>query len=910
MKGHRRDFSSSSSTNEPTYGAGQHAQIEPSSQTLLNGYRNTLQGANPYGDSDIARRSRSRSSGPLDSHDPVSMHLLMETAMGESQHYEILSIEELEDLKKELALLSSRIDATKRKLVLENKIRDAAHSFNRLETPGNRDSFREGFGRSPKGHRRSILGSRGSISDLLSKGDDELTSSTRKCEELAQELWNLEKRMQELQRRLLEHTAGVLQVTHTGFLKNETPPHSPNDFSHYENGADRGSIGGHNTFYDFDDRSFYRTLDSLLDGGDSSNGAHGSSVPGLAAQNRAIVDTERRLKSLTKRLQESISPLRRREGSRLENTYTGQDGQDGQDHPQASIEVHLDCLEKDFETIQEDRNAAVTEARQPSFATEQRLADLNARLHETTSEIVVEDQTNQPLPPKVLGRGLDQQLAFTEQTLNTLQRNAEALLERCQQLSSKSALHEETSAKYTASLVTLWEVLASDQDRGSREDSQRDSSGSEDSRLSSKSNEPFTLESFSGKVHALNRKAVHLREQKDILTRQVQQQRELNGKSDAQKDAQISDLTAEVERVQSELEGKQREAKEQRDELVLVTQHLDTARQEATLQEQHRDTAMRNALEAEKQARREAEEQLLAELNAKQQELHRLEAEFADSKDDHGIAKAAMRAELEESEKRVQQSIAQLEATREEKAHYDALELSLRQQIEEKTREAEKSHNEVKSLEGEMVRLHTELTVAKAELDGAYGTRAQRAAEMASNPAIHKELEEAHGRNAELLQELARLKSQHETLQSDNHDAAQRVQTLQHELSETIGEFETMTRATIEFEQDREALEASLDNFRDRCEELENQLSEEKLKWMGVKSPMAAGNRDSSIPGSTSANVLKNEFKKMMREMRAENMKALRLEQEERRKLEAAIRALKRDQTPGKSSLNQSITAN
>lgn len=51
MNGHRRDFSSSSSINEPTYGAGQHAQIEPSSQTLLNGYRDTLQSTNINGGS-------------------------------------------------------------------------------------------------------------------------------------------------------------------------------------------------------------------------------------------------------------------------------------------------------------------------------------------------------------------------------------------------------------------------------------------------------------------------------------------------------------------------------------------------------------------------------------------------------------------------------------------------------------------------------------------------------------------------------------------------------------------------------------------------------------------------------------------------------------------------------------------
>ncbi|KAI4129150.1 MAG: hypothetical protein LQ338_002385 [Usnochroma carphineum] len=823
MNGHHRQFSSSSSINEPSYGAGQHAQIQPSSQTLLNGYRDALQNPNMYWEPSMAKRSRSRSSGPLESHDPVSMHLLMETAMGESQHYDILSIEELEELKKELALLSSRIDATKRKLVLENKIRDAAQSFNRLDTPGSRDSVREGFGRSPKAHRRSILGSRGSMSDMLNKDVDEFAASNRKCEELAQELWRLEKRMQDLQRRLLEHTAGVLQVTHTGFLKNETPPHSPDVFLRHISGQKNGASG--DNFYDFDDRSFYRTLDCLLEIGDGPEVFHTDSGHTFAAQNQAILDTERRLEALTSRLTDSITQASAGRGGASEDV--------GQDVPGANVQAHLDHLEKGIESIQRHRDAAVDEARQ---------------------------------------------------------------------LSSRSTFHEEKVGQYETTLAELWEVLAS-------RDTQRDSSGSEESRESSQPSEPFTLNGFSDEVRKLRSRHTNLREQKDILTRQIQQQRELNGKSDAQKDAQISELTAQLERTQIALEDKQREAKETRDELVLVTQHLDNARQEATLQEQQRETSARNALEAEKQARKEREEQLLADLEARQDEQHRLEAELADTRDDHGIAKAGMRAELEESEKRVQQSIAQVEAARESKAHQDAIELSLKQQIDAKTQEAEKAHEEIKGLEGEMVRLHTELTVAKAELDGAYGTRAQRAAEMASNPALQKELDELNERNSALQQEMAALRSEHDRLKSDNVELHQRANTLQQELSDTIGEYETMTKASIEFEKDREALEAQLDNLRDRSEELEAQLGEEKLKWIGVKSPMAAGSRDSSVPGSTSANVLKNEFKKMMREMRAENMKALRLEHEERRKLEAVMRTLKKDQTPGKSSLIQSETA-
>ena len=60
------------------------------------------------------------------------MHLLTETAMVDSKEYEILSFEEVEKLKRERLLLRNRVEATRKKLSLETKLRDAAQSLNRL----------------------------------------------------------------------------------------------------------------------------------------------------------------------------------------------------------------------------------------------------------------------------------------------------------------------------------------------------------------------------------------------------------------------------------------------------------------------------------------------------------------------------------------------------------------------------------------------------------------------------------------------------------------------------------------------------------------------------------------------------------------------------------------------------------
>ena len=208
-----------------------------------------------------------------------------------------------------------------------------------------------------------------------------------------------------------------------------------------------------------------------------------------------------------------------------------------------------------------------------------------------------------------------------------------------------------------------------------------------------------------------------------------------------------------------------------------------------------------------------------------------------------------MLSRLEESEKRIQS-------------------LSNDYGIEQADRlKAQKVLHEV---EGQMIVLQTDLTVAKAELDAAYGTRAERAAENAINPAKQQEFDEIVARNGHLTKEL-------ESFQASHSGLSQHVQTLQRELTETIGEYETMTRSTIEFEREREQLESNVDTLRDRCESLETQLSEEKVRWLGMKSPGNNGARDSMSPGTTSTQVLKNEFKKMMRDTRAENMRALRV---------------------------------
>ena len=77
----------------------------------------------------------------------------------------------------------------------------------------------------------------------------ERLASERKCEELSQELWGLEKRLIEPQTRLLKHTAGILQMTHkpptkkgNGTSSQEGIPGSPESMYTYSNTRGGGGV--------------------------------------------------------------------------------------------------------------------------------------------------------------------------------------------------------------------------------------------------------------------------------------------------------------------------------------------------------------------------------------------------------------------------------------------------------------------------------------------------------------------------------------------------------------------------------------------------------------------------------------------------------------------------------------------
>ncbi|EJD48518.1 hypothetical protein AURDEDRAFT_112954 [Auricularia subglabra TFB-10046 SS5] len=119
----------------------------------------------------------------LDTRDEMLMSLLASDALVDSRDLQVLSFEEVDELKKEQQVLASRVEALTKKLALETKIRDAALSLQNLN----------------QSHKR-----------MSKPTTEQLDVANRKVDNAQKELYRVSERANEVRRKLLEHRAGVL----------------------------------------------------------------------------------------------------------------------------------------------------------------------------------------------------------------------------------------------------------------------------------------------------------------------------------------------------------------------------------------------------------------------------------------------------------------------------------------------------------------------------------------------------------------------------------------------------------------------------------------------------------------------------------------------------------------------------
>lgn len=819
----------------------------------------------------------------LNINDPVQVHLLVETALGDAKDYELLAPEEVDDLKKQIQFLSQRIESTRQNLAIQTKYRDAAISMSKLY--GGSRANRNSDGSNTSRSRSSFLGGRGGAN--AKEADQERAASERKCELLAQELWNLEKRLMEPQKRLLQHTAGVLQMTHKGPKQSsrtssprEHPaiPGSPESMYAYHNA--RLSIEAPFDEELFDDRSLYRSADNLdyldcvdrEDGFDSLDRKPSASRPRIAEENteqlRIITTTESKLEILNGRLRDIIVKI----NPQQEQSYQRPPSNPSTGTTSADISTlipHLEYLEKGIAAIDAEQatlvNKEASEAAVESaaeYAAEVKVEELNREVR----ALLLPRDPNRPDPPQISGRGLEGQIRYFRDSMAAAE---EQLYHSTASTSAKDKNLEQTETV----LMGLWDIIQSGEEeirnrrmmrKQARLGASNDMDGSSDV---SENDDPydetavFSLQAFSAKVQRMAAQITALKEHKEVLQRQIKQQRELNNRSDSAKDAELIAQKEELRSMQDLLERTEADADQIRAQLTTVTSDLESFRANDKSAEFAPLQAELTAKSAELASQFVEISTIRQELAGKSEDLNLMQDRLDAAALDHANAETELSAKNTRIAN-LEQEMQALQDKQAEAAHIKDL--------------MDKKEQELEEMSMKVAELQTEVTIARAELEGAYGSRSQRAAEVAANPVIQREIDTLNKNNKALEAEVAALK----VSAASNDKSAElqtRIDTLQKELSETIEEYETMTKASIEWEKEREELERTIDSLRDQRENLETQLSDEKVRWLGMKSPGLAPDGTMSGSRETSTTVLKNEFKKMMRDTRTENMKALRV---------------------------------
>ncbi|KAG2187074.1 hypothetical protein INT44_003302 [Umbelopsis vinacea] len=156
----------------------------------------------PWKSFEIADRPQSQllsSLGGTEDLDDLIMQLLVSQAVIDAKDFEILSMEEVENLKEQTGnntaqfyfllqkhiTLTHRIEDQTSKLSLESKMREASQSLARLHHTNKK---------------------------MAQQSQEQFMASTKKVDQEAKELWRLMKLGSEAQQRLLQHTAGTLSV--------------------------------------------------------------------------------------------------------------------------------------------------------------------------------------------------------------------------------------------------------------------------------------------------------------------------------------------------------------------------------------------------------------------------------------------------------------------------------------------------------------------------------------------------------------------------------------------------------------------------------------------------------------------------------------------------------------------------
>jgi chromosome segregation ATPase len=877
-----------------------------------------------------SNENRPQSSALVDLKDPIQVHLLTETALTDSKTFEILSPEEVDDLKKQVQFLSMRVEQARANLAIQVKYRDAAISMARLYSSSKAD-----------GKRKSLLGNR--MSDSAKEAEMEKQACERRCEELAMELFSLEKRLMEPQRRLLQHTAGILQMTHRASSKKsgQMPvapmmngiPGSPESLYTYTN--TRNSMDIPSDDLDFD-KNLYLPLDQV-DGPTTRPRKNTIEIPlkspireqnaqlrelreelekareeneqlktaeqqlrdevaRLQSRHQELMDEHAkaaeenmRIKAETDRFRDADSRLRAIEQHMNTETEALRAQSEGQLRTISDTEAKLEALNRKLRDVVVAFNpaknggfeapdaaagsgetlpsqleyletglAAAAEGQKLYAAEASALDQATARVKAVAGQVQALLQQSDPGQPPAPEGDLDEQLNYLEGALETVSLELARALEAASSASTKKQSDDQVDAV----LMGLWEIIQTghaeiEQQRAARRQARAlGQGGDEEDDLSSNefegyTTEPYSLQAFSAKVQWLYAQATNLREQKAILQRQIKQQRELNNRSESEKDRELQAKTEELLQTQALLDDAERAANEAQAQLQQVLSDMDTLQ---------KTTAANEAASAS--TTKAAQEQLkerAARITTLESDVREAESRLAAAE----AALATTQSELEQSAAARAAAEAEQAALQSQLSAATAAAESASAQVTQLQQDLRSKDEELDRMNTMVVELKTEVAIAKAELDGAYGTRRQRAAEAAALT--------NSSQSEELNAQIARLRAELENALRDLEEITAESIAAERERFEMEGRLDEAVGLKAE-------LEAEVQTLRDRLARVQEELDAERLKAPVPVSP-APGGANGAGAGrvGAGASMLSEQFRGVMKEERRKFQEELKV---------------------------------
>jgi hypothetical protein len=690
------------------------------------------------------------------------------------------------------------------------------------------------------------------------KTDDEYAASCKKCDELASELQKLEARGMVIQRCLLQHSVGILVSAHKAGKTSSTS----------------GGFGFAEDPQAFDDRSFYRTADKLDGFGDL----------------RASVSSA----SGKKMMQDSLIAAK-------------------------------------LEEVNEQ---------------------ISALLRESGNDEV----------PEADGRSLDDQLSFLENNIQFL-RQFPPTAQR-DPGDSSAAAHE--LERIDGVLSAVWDMIASHEEEV-KEIKMMQPDNDDYPESDFEDLPAYSASAFSSKVQKMLTKMATLRSERDRL-RERSTQQEQNVEEDMKimqeelksMESQVAHFSELLDQRETDLnsanalvQSLSEELKQKSEELKAAMNQLETERSRAeAAAAAGAAVAGVAAVAATSDSTAALEKEIAAldqRLSDRERSLSELHNKYADMKQDRDMAREQLSASEAANKAKFANLNAEIidlqdarKAAEDANGHAIQHAKNAQQQLSAKDIEIQKLDKEVHELSGKLAELSMELVMAKAELDSSYGSKSERAAATAEakaaavalerakrapnavNPGLKGQLEDMEKHNIELINEIVMLKNERAEGANNEH-YQQRARMLQKELDDMMKEHEILIRQNIDAEKAQGKLEKTVDVMKEKLEAMETALAEEKIRFLGAPPTQ---NRNGSIgdarsPGfravdATSIQVLKTEFKKMMRDMRADQYRILKAccswfwiwsctmcnvlifdkqaSEEERRRLENMVRTMRKEQ--------------